>query len=160
MSTVIGLFNSREQAEQAVNEIKNAGIGNEEISIAAREDRFNKGEEGEDNSYLNQNLTNGAGTGGALGGLAGLMAGAGALAIPGIGPILAIGPIAAGLTGVAAGGITGSLVDMGIPQDRGNYYQEEVKKGEILAVVKSDQSKINDIASFMRNNGARDVETH
>ncbi|MDI3547150.1 MAG: hypothetical protein PWR10_802 [Halanaerobiales bacterium] len=162
MPTVIGVFDDQSQAERAVNEIREAGVTDEEISIAAREDRIkaDEGDEGGTGAFLNQDVTTGATTGGALGGLAGLMAGAGALAIPGIGPILAAGPIAAGLSGVAAGGLAGSLVDLGIPQDRGEYYENEVGKGSILAVVETDQRKINDVASFMRRNGARDVETH
>ena len=157
MPTVIGVFDDRNQAERAVNEIKDAGVSKDEISIVAKEESIgnNNNDEGQ-----GQDLTTGTATGGTLGGLAGLLAGAGALAIPGIGPILAIGPIAAGLTGAAAGGLAGSLVDLGIPQDRGDYYENEVKKGSILAAVKSDQDKINDVASHFRSNGARDVETH
>lgn len=162
MSTVIGVFNNRNQAEKAIDEIKNAGISEEEISIVAKEEVVNgaNGNENEENSYLNQDLTTGASTGGALGGLAGILAGAGALAIPGVGPVLAAGPIAAGLTGVATGGLAGSLVDLGIPQERGDYYENEVRKGSILATVESDQDKVEEVASFMRRNGARDVETH
>ncbi len=159
MSTVVGVFDDQSQAERAVNEIREAGITDEEISIVAKEGRINE-DDNDQNSYLNQDITSGASTGGALGGLAGLMAGAGALAIPGIGPILAAGPIAAGLTGVAAGGLAGGLVDLGIPQERGEYYENEVKKGGIVATVKSDQRRINDVATYFRRNGARDVETH
>jgi hypothetical protein len=109
---------------------------------------------------MNQNLTNGTTTGGTLGGLAGILGGVGAMAIPGIGPILAAGPIAAGLTGAVTGGLAGGLVDLGIPEERGQYYEEEVKKGGILATVEADQDKINDVASYLRSSGARDVETH
>jgi len=162
MSTVIGVFNNRDQAEKAVNQIRDAGISNNEISIVARREVFNrnKGDDHEAGSFFDQNVTTGAATGGTLGGLAGLMVGAGALAIPGIGPVLAAGPIAAGLSGVAAGGLAGSLVDMGIPEDRGEHYEQEVGKGGILAVVETDDDKISDVGSFMRDNGARDVETH
>jgi len=98
--------------------------------------------------------------GGTLGGLAGIAAGAGALVIPGIGPILAVGPLAAGLTGAAAGGLTGALVDMGIPEDRGNYYEEQVKQGNILAVVESKENMVDEVSDVMRKNDARDVERH
>lgn len=154
MSTVIGVFDEQGNAEQALKQIKDAGISEDKISMVARD------EENNDTGYMNQNLTNGTATGGALGGLAGLAASVGALAIPGIGPILAVGPIAAGLSGAAAGGIAGGLVDMGIPEERGNYYENEVKSGKILAAVETEEDKVNDIASHFRNNGASDVETH
>ncbi len=166
MSTVIGVFDDQNQAERTVNEIRKAGITDDKISIVAKKDQVqsetdNRGNRSDnDNNYLNQNLTTGTTTGGSLGGLAGLLGGAGALAIPGVGPILAAGPIAAGLTGAVTGGLAGGLVDLGIPQQRGQYFEEEVKKGGILASVEADQSKINDVASYMRRNGARDVETH
>ncbi len=158
MSTVIGVFDDRSQAENSMNEIRNAGITEDEISVIAKEGIV-RGDEDENNG-ITGGISRGATTGGTIGGLAGLIAGAGALTIPGIGPIVAAGPIAAGLTGVAAGGITGSLVDMGIPEDRGEYYENEVKKGSIIATVEADRAKVNEVASFMRKNQARDVEIH
>lgn len=160
MSTVIGVFDSKNNAEKAVDQIREAGITDDKISLAAKDDRSNENNNDNNGGFMNQDLTTGATTGGALGGAAGLMAGVGALAIPGLGPILAVGPIAAGLTGVAAGGLTGSLVDMGIPQERGDYYENEVRSGKILAAVETDQSKVNDVATFLRDNDASDVETH
>jgi uncharacterized membrane protein len=153
LSTIIGVFDGKRDAENAMDEIKKSGIKSDEISIVAREDQINEGND-------EQDLTNGATTGGTLGGLAGLLAGAGALTIPGIGPVLAAGPLAAGISGLAAGGLTGSLIDLGVDEDRGQYYEGEVRKGAILASVETDQSKVNDVASQMRRNGARDVETH
>jgi len=158
VSTVIGVFDDRGQAENSMNEIRDAGITEDEISVIAKEGIV-RGDEGENNG-ITGGISRGATTGGTIGGLAGLIAGAGALTIPGIGPIVAAGPIAAGLTGVAAGGITGSLVDMGIPEDRGEYYENEVKKGSIIATVEADRAKVNEVASFMRKNQARDVEIH
>lgn len=155
MSTVIGVFDKQGNAEQALKQIKKAGISEDKISMVVRDEENNNNA-----NYMNQNLTNGTATGGALGGLAGLAASMGALAIPGIGPILAVGPIAAGLSGAAAGGIAGGLVDMGIPEERGNYYENEVKSGKILAAVETEEDKVNDIASYLRDNGASDVETH
>lgn len=159
MSTVIGVFENKESAESALNQIRNAGITDEKISMVAKEDQVRNNNENE-GGYMEQNLSDGAATGGALGGIAGLIAGAGALAIPGIGPIIAAGPIAAGLTGVAAGGIAGGLVDMGIPQERGDYYEGEIKKGKIVAAVEADEDKIDEVSSVLKENGARDVENH
>lgn len=156
MSTVIGVFDNKDSAKKAIRQIKDLGFNEDEISMVAKNDEAKN----DDNNYMDQNLTNGAATGGTLGGLAGIAAGIGALAIPGIGPILAAGPIAAGLTGAAAGGIAGGLVDMGIPQERGDYYENEVKSGKILTAVDAEDNKVNDISSVFRNNGASDVETH
>lgn len=164
MSTVIGVFDDQNQAEKAVNEIRNAGITDDKISIVAKEDQVqgagDRGNNDDNDNMMNQNLTNGTTTGGTLGGLAGILGGVGAMAIPGVGPILAAGPIAAGLTGVVTGGLAGGLVDLGIPEERGQYYEEEVKKGGILATVEADQDKVNDVASYLRRSGARDVESH
>lgn len=164
MSTVIGVFENQSQAEKAVNKIREAGITEEKISIVAKKDNVEKGQSGQDQgneaTLTDQNLSGGTTTGGVLGGLAGILGGAGALAIPGVGPILAAGPIAAGLTGAVAGGIAGGLIDMGIPEERGQHYEEQVKQGKILAAVEADQTKIEDVSNFLRQNGASDVESH
>ncbi|HOL17320.1 MAG TPA: general stress protein [Bacillota bacterium] len=150
---VVGVFHDRDQAESALEDLKNEGF-EKDISLVARD------EEKGGMSMENQDLTEGAFTGGALGGIAGLLAGAGALLIPGVGPIIAAGPIAATLTGVVTGGIAGSLVDYGIPEERGEYYEEQVRQGGILLTVKSSDEHIDEAASIMRNHGAGDVETH
>lgn len=64
------------------------------------------------------------------------------------------------MTGTAAGGLAGSLVDMGIPEDRGNYYEEEVKGGNILAVVEAEDEMVDEVIDSLENNGARNVESH
>ncbi|MFW6256704.1 MAG: hypothetical protein ACOC2O_01035 [Bacillota bacterium] len=176
MSTVIGVFDDQSSAEKAVEEIQQVGVSKDNISVIARQDtvqdggdqgsaqgmqsgaRQDQGLQGQKDQ--GQNITDGAATGGTLGGLAGLLAGAGALTIPGVGPIIAAGPIAAGLTGAAAGGLGGSLVDLGIDQERGQYYEQEVQKGGILATVEVKGDDIQDVTSTFRKNGARDVESH
>jgi len=159
MPTVVGVFDSQNDAESAVREVQNLGVDENNISIVAREDNIDEQQAG--NEDVNrQDITDGAVTGGALGGVAGLLAGAGALTIPGIGPVIAAGPISAGLTGVAAGGLAGSLVDLGVDEEKGQHYEKEVKEGAILAAIEADDNNVNDIASYMRRNGARDVETH
>ncbi|MCL5040141.1 MAG: general stress protein [Firmicutes bacterium] len=162
--TVIGVFKSRQQAETAVDDLRRKGFTNNEISIVAKEATARGGQTGtrggQGGGFANDNLSNGTLTGGTIGGLAGLLAGAGALAIPGVGPILAAGPIAAGLTGAVTGGIAGGLLDLGIPEARGRFYEEEVKRGSILTVIKSDEKKVSEAASILRQNGATDVETH
>jgi len=148
--TVIGVFNSRDQAEKAVSDLRNKGFENE-ISIVAKD---------ESGGARGDSITDGTTTGGVLGGIAGLAIGAGALAIPGLGPIIAAGPIAGLLSGAATGGIAGGLTDWGIPEERGKYYEGKVKEGNIIAAVKTDDNKIDSAAGVLRNYGAQDVETH
>lgn len=157
LKTVVGLFDNREQAEKAVSALRGRGFY-EEISVVATDRSKSGGGKNEENTE--GSLASGVGTGGVLGGLAGLAMSAGALVIPGIGPIVAAGPIAGMLSGAATGGIAGGLIDWGIPSERGKYYESKVKEGKILASVRTDESKINDAAIIMRENGAKDVETH
>lgn len=163
METIVGVFYDRSDAEEAVEEIRNRGYTEDEISIVAREDTLQDDVETDDDdgsSMFDHDLTTGTSTGGALGGLAGLLVGAGALAIPGIGPILAVGPIAAGLTGVVAGGLVGGLVDLGIPQDRSERLEDEVRQGGILAIIEAEDEESEEISDTLRDFGAKDVEIH
>ncbi len=156
--SVVGLFQSKEQAEKAANDLRNKGFTENEISVVAKDDNQQGREEG--NRYTNQRVGDGTAMGAGIGGAAGLLASAGALAIPGIGPILAIGPLAATLTGAVGGGIAGGLVDFGIPEERGRHYEEQVKQGRILAAIKTSDNKVEEAARILRQNGAQDVETH
>ena len=160
METIVGVFFDRSDAEEAVEEIRNRGFTEDEISIVAREESLSSdsGDEGDD--FLDHDLTTGTSTGGAIGGLAGLLVGAGAMAIPGIGPILAAGPIAAGLTGLVAGGLVGGLVDLGIPQDRSERLEQEVQQGGILAIIEAENDESEEISETLRDYGAKDVEIH
>jgi outer membrane lipoprotein SlyB len=109
---------------------------------------------------MGSDISGGVATGGAIGGAAGLLAGVGALAIPGIGPLVAAGPIAAALSGAVTGGIAGGLIDWGIPEESGRRYEDRVKEGKIVAAVRSNDDKVEDAADILRRNGAYDVETH
>lgn len=164
MSIIVGTFQEGEQAERAVQSIREQGVTDDQISIVGREEAFQtqeqEGEEGDNLTYSDQDVSDGAITGGALGALGGLMAGAGALAIPGIGPIVAAGPIAAGLSGAFAGGVAGGLLDMGIPEERGRHYEEQIKEGHILTIIDAGPTNVNDISSILRRHGAQDVEAH
>lgn len=166
MSSVISIFNSQGQAEEALQELKESGYSEADMSLVAKEDedtgRQQDVEAGEEMTVGDQNLNNGTTTGGAIGGIAGLLAGAGTLAIPGVGPIIAAGPIAAGLSGAAAGGLTGALVDYGIPQEVSQDYEEQIRSGNMLAIyegIESDE-EASEIAAIMQRNGAVDVETY
>jgi len=159
-SVVIGVFHSQEQAEQSVQELKRKGF-EQELSLIAKEERSTQEATDEEViSFEEQDLSEGTYTGGVLGGVAGLVAGAGALLIPGIGPIIAAGPLAATLTGIVTGGIAGGLIDYGIPEERGEYYEEQVRQGGILITLRSSDEKVEEAASIMRENDADDVEIH
>jgi hypothetical protein len=109
-------------------------------------------------------LTGGV-TGGVAGGALGLLVGIGALAIPGIGPVLAAGPLAAALStaavgagvGAAAGGLIGGLVDMGVPDEDANFYAEGVRRGGTLVSVSAEDSKANRAYDLMQRHGAVDI---
>ncbi|MGI6574417.1 MAG: general stress protein [bacterium] len=158
--TVIGVFRSEDQAQQAVGALRQAGFTENEISLVAKKGQGGGGGRNQDTMTDGSDIGGGVTTGGVLGGLAGLAAGAGALVIPGIGPLIAAGPLAGLLSGAAAGGIAGGLIDWGIPEDRGRYYEEQVKQGQILAAIRVSDDKTEKAAEILRQNNAQDVETH
>ncbi|MFO8059765.1 MAG: hypothetical protein R6U70_03795 [Bacillota bacterium] len=157
--TVVGVFSSRDNAERAVEELRNRGW-DRDISILAREEG-RQGRQGGDRGQMeNQDLSEGVATGGVLGGLAGLAASAGLMTIPGVGPVLAAGPIATTLTGVVTGGLAGGLVDYGIPAEEGRQYEEEVKRGRILTMVRTEDRRASDVERILRERGADRVKSH
>lgn len=159
---VIGVFNSRNDAENAVTQLRGKGFGTEEISIVSKEGASQKAQ----TQTYDDDVTDGALTGGTLGGIGGLLlgagvvAGVGAMAIPGIGPIIAMGPISAAIGGAVAGGIAGGLIDWGIPAETSQRYEQSVAKGGILAIIKTNSSKVDAAAQVLRQHGATDVESH
>ncbi|MDI9413114.1 MAG: hypothetical protein QM401_06030 [Bacillota bacterium] len=163
MSTVIGVFTDISTAEEAVKALREKGFKDNEISILAKDEQGGGSgsqdmEAGDD--FGTDSIADGTAWGGALGGAAGLLAGVGALAIPGIGPIIAAGPLAGVLSGAVTGGVAGGLIDLGIPEERGRQYEENLKQGGVLAVIETSSDKVNDASSILRQNGAKDVETH
>lgn len=153
--TVIGVFESRSRAESAVNTLRKQGFTTEEINIVSKKQR----NQDQDGTY-DDDITDGTLTGGTLGGIGGLLMGAGALMLPGLGPILAVGPITAAVGGAIAGGIAGGLIDWGIPAEASQRYEQEVAHGSILAIIRTDSTKVNSAAQILRQNGAKDVENH
>ncbi|VBB08035.1 heat induced stress protein yflt [Lucifera butyrica] len=154
VKAVIGVFSTRDQAEKAVEELRRQGFSTEEINILSKDRR------GQGGDVQDDDITDGAMTGGTIGGIGGLLLGAGALAIPGIGPVIAAGPIAAALSGAVAGGLAGGLIDWGIPAEASEHYEQEVARGGILAVIRTQSTKVNQAAQILRQNGAQDVESH
>ncbi|MGG1368111.1 general stress protein [Priestia megaterium] len=136
---VVGIYKSEQEAIAAVEDLKNQGYATRDISIIGQDHKEVDRVTEETDTEVVDGIATGALTGGALGGLTGLLAGAGALAIPGIGPIVAAGPIAAVLTGAVTGagvgGLTGALVEIGLSKDEAEYYGNSVKEGNILVLV-------------------------
>lgn len=166
---IIGYFQDSNQAGQAVNELKAKGFN--EISLLGNEKGGIEGGIEEDNKGTGlggQHISKGTMTGGAIGGLVGLGLGTGvlgalgaaALLIPGVGPIVAMGPLAAALGGAVTGGIAGALIDYGIPKEHSDFYETKIKEGNSVLVLKTDEQKADEVAGIMKKFGARDVKVH
>lgn len=167
--TVVGIFSNRSKAEEGIRALEKQGFNDREVSLVAKGDEAGHGEQGHMGHGQGQmggkgqgkeNLSDGAGWGGGIGATAGLLAGIGALAIPGFGPIIAAGPIAAALTGAATGGLAGGLLDYGIPDATGRQIESDVKRGEAVALVRSESEKVEKAVEILRKNGAKEVEIH
>jgi len=135
--TVAALFENRSEAHSAMQELVDHGFSRDDISIMAQDDTQREGYTTIDDDT--SGAAQGAGIGAAIGGVGGLVVGLTALAIPGIGPVIAAGPLATALlgagVGAAAGGLIGALTDMGIPEEHANYYGEGMRRGGVLVTV-------------------------
>jgi len=154
---VVGLFRDRHEAGAAVNDLQKAGFAHADISLITK-----RGEEPAESADAARHEGSGAGTGAALGGAAGLMLAVAALAIPGIGPIIAAGPIAAALAGAgigaAAGGMLGALSEMGVPESEATYYEDAIRQGGTLVVVRCDDSNLETAHSILDRHDAVEIE--
>ena len=161
---VFGLYSTRRQVENAVDELKAQGFRNTDISVLLPENVGTKDFAHEKGTKAPEGMATGATSGAVVGGALGWLAGIGALAIPGVGPLIAAGPIIAALTGVgvggAVGGITGGLVGLGIPEYEAKRYEGRIKSGNILLSVHADDSKWTDKAEvILKNTGAEDISS-
>lgn len=159
--TIVGLFNTREEAREVIRDLVNNGFSRDSISLMARgEDKetWTRGDTGEEEG----GTLEGAATGAAIGGGIGLVVGLAALAIPGVGPIIAAGPLATALTGLgvgaAAGGLIGALTNIGVPKEHADYYAEGVRRGATLVTVTADDRIADRGAEIMRRHGAADID--
>jgi uncharacterized membrane protein len=163
---VVGVFQTEEDAIDAIKELRDQGYNEDDISVIAKDKKEVNHIYEETGSKATEGAAAGMATGGILGGLGGLLLGAGALAIPGIGPIVAAGPIAAALGGAAvgagAGGIVGALVGLGIPEDEAKEYQKSVEEGDILVLVDANETdrhrQVNDTFRTYRSTNAHRYE--
>src|SRR3989454_10291827 len=132
------------QAEAIVNRLKTAGFSPNEISVLCPDKAGTRDFAHEQHTKAPEGAVMGAGTGGVLGGALGWLVGIGALAIPGLGPFIAAGPIMAALSGAAAGaalgGLSGALIGMGIPEYEAKRYEGKIKEGNLLISVHAEDS--------------------
>lgn len=137
--SVVGYYDNENEAIDAIEDLKRKGHSTEDISVLSKSRDEVETVTEETGTHAGEGAATGALTGGALGGLGGVLAGLGALAIPGIGPIVAAGPIVAGLTGAAAGagvgGLAGALIGMGIPENEAKEYETRFNEGKILVLL-------------------------
>ncbi len=161
-TAAFGIYPSRSAAEAAVDQLTAAGFTNDDISVLMADKHSSEDFAHEKNTKAPEGATTGVTAGGAIGGTLGLLAGIGALAIPGVGPLIAAGPIMAALAGVgvggAVGGLIGALVGMGIPEYEAKRYEGRVKDGGILLSVHCDSSEeISKAKDVLKQTGAEDI---
>ena len=163
-TAVFGIYTTVAAADLATDSLVKAGFSAADVSALLPENLGSKPITTEKNSKAPEGAATGAGSGAVLGGALGLLAGIGALAIPGVGPLIAAGPIMAALAGVgvggAVGGFTGALIGMGIPEFEAKRYEGRLKKGGILLSVHCDTSdEIKRAKEIMKNTHAEDVSS-
>jgi hypothetical protein len=159
---VVGLVTSPAQAENIITGLENAGFSTDDVSVLFPDQQGTRDFAHEKNTKAPEGAVTGVGAGGAIGGTLGLLAGIGALAIPGLGPFIAAGPIMAALSGAAAGaaigGVAGALVGLGIPELEAKQYESKIKGGNILVSVHIEDGSERDRAKkILEKGGATDV---
>jgi hypothetical protein len=161
-TSVFGIYPTRDSVSQAVDTLQAAGFRNTDISALFPENQGNKDFAIEKSTKAPEGATTGAASGVLLGGALGWLAGIGALAIPGIGPFIAAGPIVSALAGVGtgalAGGMVGALVGFGMPEYEAKRYEGRIKHGGILLSVHCDDAAWTNLARhILESTGAEDI---
>lgn len=159
---VFALAKTEDQAIAIVNRLKAAGFSSNDISVLLPDKSGTKDFAHEQRTKAPEGAVTGAGTGGLLGGALGWLVGIGALAIPGLGPFIAAGPIMAALSGAAAGaalgGIAGALIGMGIPEYEAKRYEGKIREGNILISVHTeDRAERGRAKQIFEEAGAEDI---
>jgi len=170
-TTVVGLFNTQQEAESAIRDLQGAGVSREDVSLVSRNSSGSYSGRGDstaggsavhDKSTVGEHVAGGA----IFGGVGGLLLGMAGLAIPGIGPVVAAGPIAAALTtagigagiGAAGGGIIGAIRNAGVPEEEAHLYAEGIRRGGTLVTVHTDSASAPEIERILNGHGAVDVD--
>ncbi len=163
-TSVYGIYTHRTELENGIDQLRSNQFRHEDISVLMPHNDGNKELATELNSKAPEGATTGGATGALVGGTLGWLLGIGALAIPGLGPFIAAGPIMAALAGVGAGaalgGVTGGLIGMGMPEYEAKRYEGQVKAGGILISVHCDDSEWAAKAKkILDTTGAKDVSS-
>jgi hypothetical protein len=161
-TSVYGIFASRQDAEMAIDSMRASGFVAEDISVLFPDNEGTKDIGHEKHTKAPERATAGAAIAGIAGGALGWLAGLGVLAIPGIGPFIAAGPIMGALAGLGAGsvvgGLAGALVGMGIPEYEAKRYEGRIRSGGILLSVHcGDAIMVNRAKEMLRHTGAQDI---
>jgi hypothetical protein len=161
-TAAFAIFANRAAAEKAVDQLNAAGFSHQDVSVLMSDKKGSKDFATEKNTKAPEGTAMGVGVGGVLGGTLGLLAGIGALAIPGVGPLIAAGPIMGALAGLgvggAVGGLVGALVGMGIPEYEAKRYEGRVKDGGILVSVHCDSSdEVSRAKDVLKQAGGEDI---
>lgn len=164
MKTVVSTYDNIQTAYAVANDLISAGYSRNDISVIASD------VDSQYATYVDRDgvaidttddVAKGAGIGAAIGGLGGLLVGLGALAIPGVGPVIAAGPLLAALTGAGVGavtgGIVGSLVDLGIPDEEAHIYSEGLRRGHVLVIAQVPDASANAVTHMMERPGLVDI---
>ena len=163
-TAVFGLYRDRTNAETGVDRLLSAGFRNEDISVLLADNAGTKDFAHEKHTKAPAGAATGATTGGVVGGTLGLLAGIGAIAIPGVGPFIAAGPIMGALAGIGTGGVVGgvlgALIGMGIPEYEAKRYEGMVREGRVLLSVHCDNSEwVRRAKDILKTSGAEDVSS-
>ncbi len=161
-TAAFGIYKSRATAELAVDQLVSAGFSNQDVSVLMSDNQGSKEFATEKNTKAPEGTATGVGVGGTVGGTLGLLAGIGALAIPGVGPLIAAGPIMGALAGLgvggAVGGLVGALVGLGIPEYEAKRYEGRVKDGGVLVSVHCDSSdEVSRAKDILKATGGDDI---
>jgi hypothetical protein len=163
-TAVFGIYQNATQAERTVDQLLAAHFRNDDISVLLPDNKSTKDFAHEKNTKAPEGTATGVTAGGAIGGTLGLLAGIGALAIPGVGPFIAAGPIMGALAGLgvggAVGGLIGALVGLGIPEYEAKRYEGRIKEGGVLLSVHCDTSEeITRAKDVLKHTGAQDISS-
>jgi len=163
-TAVFGIYRNRMHVEQGVDALLDAGYRSEDVSVLLPDNVGTKDFAHEKNTKAPEGTAAGAGTGAVVGGTLGLLAGIGALAIPGLGPFIAAGPIMGALAGAGTGGVVGgmigALVGMGIPEYEAKRYEGMIKDGGMLLSVHCDNSDwVKKAKEILERTGAKDISS-
>jgi len=159
---VICLVKTFSQADTLIGLLKDAGFGNSDISVLMPDEALTRDLGYEKHSKAPEGATTGIASGALIGGAIGVLAGVGALAIPGLGPFIAAGPIMAGLSGAAVGGtvggIAGGLIGLGVPEYEAKQYEGKLQEGNLLISVHTENAELaRSAAQICHDSGAHDI---